>query len=233
MKEEAEYEKQLEIQVTEMEEESKNWGRKPSETCRGHELTCSPRNQGYQFHTKPSNLQSWIGESGDIGKLDQCVEALIRSHIYTVMTAMQHSYTKSVPVPGFIIWLDWDLDQIKLHPNTIKMSMPRLDIGPDGQQSEKERRLCYLRNGDNNLCLSYAIQSLRIYNDRYLSRYRLEMKEGTFPFTTGMVRYLVLTYDHPKREWIMNRLVDPVVVMDFEAEGCGHDFEAEGCSHDH
>ena len=229
MKEEAEYEKQLEIQVAEM--ESKSWGKKPSETCRGHELTCSPRNQGYQFHTKPSNLQSWIGESGDIGQLDQCVEALIRSHIYTVMTAMQHSYAKSVPVPRFITWLDWDLDQIKLHPNTIKMSMPRLDIGPDGQQSEKERRLCYLRNGDNNLCLSYAIQSLRIYNDRYLSRFGLEMKEGTFPFTTGMVRYLVLTYDHPKREWIMNRLVDPVVVMDFEAEGCGHDFEAEGCGH--
>ena len=55
------------------------------------------------------------------------------------------------------------------------------------------------------------------------------MKEGTFPFTTGMVRYSVLTHDHPKREWIMNRLVDPVVVMDFDAEGCGHDFEAEGC----
>ena len=155
----------------------------------------------------------------------------MRSHIYTVMTAMQHSYTKSVPVPRFITWLDWDLDQIKLHPNTIKMSMPRLDIGPDGQQSEKERRLCYLRNGDNNLCLSYAVQSLRIYNDSFLSRFGLKMKEGTFPFTTGMVRYLVLTYDHPKREWIMNRLVDPVVVMDFESEGCGHDFEAEGCGH--
>ena len=64
------------------------------------------------------------------------------------------------------------------------------------------------------------------------------MEEGTFPFTTGVVWYLVLTYDHSKRQWIMDRLVDPVLVMDddyLDAEGCGPNFEAvvptkpEGC----
>ena len=64
------------------------------------------------------------------------------------------------------------------------------------------------------------------------------MEEGTFPFTTGVVRYLVLTHDHPKRQWIMDRLVDPVLVMDgndLDAEGGGPNFEAvtttkpEGC----
>ena len=64
------------------------------------------------------------------------------------------------------------------------------------------------------------------------------MEEDTFPFTNGVVRYLVLTYDHSKRPWIMDRLVDPVLVMDddyLDAEGCGPNFEAvvptkpEGC----
>ena len=205
-----------------MEEESKNWGNKPSKTCNGHKANCSPRDQGYQYHCKPSNLQTWMADSGDITNLTECVEALLRSHMYTVMTAMQHAYTKLVPVPKFIIWVDWDLDQIKLHPKTTKMWMPRLEIGPDGKQQEKDRRLCYLTNGNNNLCLSYATQSLRVNSNKYISRYGLELKEGTFPFTTGVVRYLLLTYNNDRREWIMDRLVDPVVVMDIEAGGCRH-----------
>ena len=238
MKEEAEYEKHLERQVAEFEEESKTWGVKPPKTSRVQDLNCKPRDQGYQFHMKPSNLQCWIGESGDITQLTECVEGLLKSHMYTVYTAMQHAHANSVQVPRFILWLDWDLDKLKLHPNTVKMSIPRLDIGPDGQQSQKDRRLWYLRNGDHNLCLSYATQSLRIHGDQFLARYGLKMEEGTFPFTTGVVRYLVLTYDHPKRQWIMDRLVDPVLVMnddDLDAEGCGPNFEAvattkpEGC----
>ena len=139
------------------------------------------------------------------------------------MTAMQHAYTKSVPVPKFIIWVDWDLDQIKLHPQTTKMCMPRLEIGPDGKQQEKDRWLCYQTNRNNNLCLSYATQSLRVNSDKYISRYSLEMKEGAFPFTSSIpVRYLLLTYNNDRGEWIMNQLVDPVVVMDTEAGGCCH-----------
>ena len=133
---------------------------------------------------------------------------------------MQHAYTKLVPVPKFIIWVDWDLDQIKLHPKTTKMWMPRLEIGPDGKQQEKDRRLCYLTNGNNNLCLSYATQSLRVNSDKYISRYGLEMKESPFLFTSSIpVRYLLLTYTNDRREWIMNRLTDPVVVMETKAGG--------------
>ena len=43
------------------------------------------------------------------------------------------------------------------------------------------------------------------------------------------VRYLVLTYDHSKRQWIMDRLVEPVLVMDeddLDSEGCGPHFGA-------
>ena len=227
MKEEAEYEEHLERQVAEFEEESKNWGVKPSKTSRVHDPNCKPR--GYQFHMKPSNLQCWIGESGDITQLIECVEGLLRSHMYTVYTAMQHAHANAVQVPRFILWLDWDLDKLKLHPNTVKMSIPRLDIGPDGQQSQKDRKLWYLRNGDHNLALSYAIQSLRIHGDGFLGRYGLKMEEDTFPFTNGVVRYLVLTYDHSKRPWIMDRLADPVLVLDddyIDAEGCGPNFEA-------
>ena len=128
MKEEAEYEKHLERQVAEFEEESKTWGVKLPKTSRVQDLNCKPRDQGYQFHMKPSNLQCWIGESGDITQLTECVEGLLKSHIYTVYTAMQHAHANSVQVPRFILWLDWDLDKLKLHPNTVKMSMPRLDI---------------------------------------------------------------------------------------------------------
>ena len=140
------------------------------------------------------------------------------------MTAMQHAYTKLVPIPQFIVWVDWDMDQIKLHPQITKMCMDRLEIGADGKQQEKDRRLFYLTNGNSNFCLSYATQALRVNSDKYISRYGLEMKEGAFPFTTGVVRYLLLTYNNDRREWIMNRLVDPVVVMDIEAEGCRHDY---------
>ena len=164
-----------------------------------------------------------MADSGDISNLTECVEALLSSNLYTVMTAMQHAYTKLVPIPQFIIWVDWDMDQIKLHPQTTKMCMDRLEIGPDGKQQEKDRRLFYLTNGNNNLCLSYATQALRVNSDKYISRYGLEMKEGPFLFTCSIpVRYLLLTYTNDHREWIMNRLMDPVVVMDTEAGECRH-----------
>ena len=93
MKEEAEYEKHLERQVAKFEEESKNWGVKPN---RVHD-------PNYKFHMRPSNLQCWIGESGDITQLTQCVEGLLKSHLYTVYTAMQHAHANSVQVPRFIL----------------------------------------------------------------------------------------------------------------------------------
>ena len=101
--------------------------------------------------------------------------------------------------------------------------MYRLKIGADGKQQEKDRRLFYLTNGNNNFCLSYATQALRVNSDKYISRYGLEMKESPFLFTSSIpVRYLLLTYTNDCREWIMNRLTDPVVVMDNEAGGCRH-----------
>ena len=49
------------------------------------------------------------------------------------------------------------------------------------------------------------------------------MKEGPFLFMSSLpVIYLLMTYTNDRREWIMNRLTDPVVVMDTEAGGCRH-----------
>ena len=160
MKEEAEYEKHLEKQVAEFEEESKNWGVKPS---RVHDPS-------YKFHMRPNRLSPWSGLM-DITQLTQCVEGLIKSHLYTVYTAMQHAHANSVQVPSFILWLDYDLDKLKLHPNTVKMTMPRMEFGPDGQPSVKDRKLSYLKNGEHNLCLSYATQSLRFHGDEFLGEY--------------------------------------------------------------
>ena len=69
----------------------------------------------------------------------------------------------------------------------------------------------------------------RVHGDRFLEEYGLKIKEGTFSFASRVVRYLVLTYDHSKRQWIMDRLVDPVLVMnedDLDSEGCGPNFGA-------
>ena len=92
MQQEEEYEAQLEKQVQEMEEESKNWGDKqPLKTCNVHKATCSlteRKDKDYKFHCKPSNLQTWMADSGDISNITECVEALLRSHLYTTMTAM-------------------------------------------------------------------------------------------------------------------------------------------------
>ena len=118
---------------------------------------------------------------------------------------MQYCYTKRVPIPQFVVWVDWDMDKIKDHCRTTKMCMDRLEIGADGKQQEKARKLFYLTNGNSNFCLSYAIQALRVHNDEYISRYGLEMKEGPFLFTSSLpVRYLLLTYTNDRREWIMN-----------------------------
>ena len=46
MQEEAEYEAELERQVQEMEDESKNCGNKPSKTCNGHKAKLQPEGQG-------------------------------------------------------------------------------------------------------------------------------------------------------------------------------------------
>ena len=155
-----------------------------------------------------------VANSKDISNTAGCVEAVFRSHLYTTITAMQYCYTKMVPIPQFIIWIDWSMDKIKEHCQTTKMCMDRLEIGKDGKQEEKDRKLFYLTNGSSNFCLSYAIQALRVHDDEYISRYGLEMKEGPFLFTSSLpVRYLLLTYTNDRREWIMNRLTDPVMVM--------------------
>ena len=218
MREEAEYEKHLEEQVEQFEEQSKNWRVKPNRIY----------DPSYKFHMRPNRISLWSGLM-DITQLDQCVEGLIKSHLYTVYTAMQHAHANSDKVPSFIMWLDYDLDKLKLHPNTVKMTMPRMEFGPDGQPSVKDRKLSYLKNGEHNLCLSYATQSLRIHGDEFLEEYGLKMEKGTFSFASRVIRYLLLTYDHSKRQWIMDRLVEPVLVMDkddLDSEGCGPNFGA-------
>ena len=55
------------------------------------------------------------------------------------------------------------------------------------------------------------------------------MEKGTFSFASRVIRYLLLTYDHSKRQLIMDRLVEPILVMDeddFDSEGCGPNFGA-------
>ena len=94
--------------------------------------------------------------------------------------------------------------------------MNRLEIGKDGKQEEKDRKLFYLTNGSSAFCLSYAIQALQVHDDEYISRYGLEMKRDPFLFTEGKtVRYVLLTStkDSPCHECIINRLTDPLMVM--------------------
>ena len=121
-----------------------------------------------------------------------------------------------LPVTPFIIWIDWSFDKIKEHCETTKMYMERLEIGKDGKQEEKDRKLYYLTNGSSAFCLSYALQALQVHDDQYISRYGLQMKRDQFLFTQGQqVRYVLLTYtkESPFREWITNRLTEPVMVM--------------------
>ena len=216
MREEEEYEKHLEEQVAEFEEQSKSWGVKPN---RIHDPS-------YKFHMRPTKIGSWLGLM-DVTQLDQCVEGLIKSHLYTVYTAMQHAHhANPEQVPSFVMWLDYDLDKLKLHPETVKMTMPRMEFGPDGQPSVKDRKLSYLKNGEHNLCLSYATQSLRFHGDEFLGEYGLKMETGTFSFASRVIRYLLLTYDHSKKQYIMDRLMEPVLIMDED------DFDSEGCRPD-
>ena len=94
--------------------------------------------------------------------------------------------------------------------------MERVDIGEDGKQEEKERKLYYLSNDGRAFCLSYALQALQVHDDRYISRYGLQLKRDKFLFTQGkQVRYVLLTRmeDERRREWITNRLREPVMVM--------------------
>ena len=213
MKEEAEYEKYLEEQVEQFEEQSKTWGIKPNRI----------HNPSYKFHMRPIKIGSWLGLM-DVTQLDQCVEGLIKSHLYTVYTAMQHAHQANPEqVPSFVMWMDYDLDKLKIHPDTVKMTMQRMEFGQDGQPSVKDRKLNYLKHGEHNLCLSYAVQSLRFHGDEFLREYGLKMETGTFSFASRVIQYLLLTYDHSKKQYIMDRLMEPVLILDedeFDSEGC-------------
>ena len=157
-----------------------------------------------------------VAKSNDISNTAACVEAVFRSHIYITITAMQYCYTKMLPGTPFIIWVDWSLDKIKKHHETTKMFMNRVEIGKDGKQEEKDRKLLYLTNGSSAFCLSYAIQALQVHNDEYICCYGLQMKRDQFLFTEGKkVRYVLLTYtkESPFREWITKRLTEPVMIM--------------------
>ena len=110
-----------------------------------------------------------------------------------------------------ILWIDWELDAIKNHEQTMKTHMERIE---DGQK--KERKLYYFTNEGKGFFLSYALQALQIHNDRYLQRYGLKLKEAKFSFTEDQrVRYLVLTGmdDERRRDWILNKLREPVMVL--------------------
>ena len=110
-----------------------------------------------------------------------------------------------------IIWIDWDLNKIKDQGQTTKTHMERVE---DGQK--KERKLYYLTNEGNAFFLSYPLQALQINNDRYLSRYGLQLKQDKFSFTQDQrVRYVLLTRmdDERRRDWILNKLREPVMVL--------------------
>ena len=84
----------------------------------------------------------------------------------------------------------------------------------DGQK--KERKLYHLSNDGNAFFLSYPLQALQIHDDRYLSRYGLQLKQDKFLFTQGKrVRYVLLTRmeDERRRDWITNKLREPVMVL--------------------
>ena len=140
MQQEDEYEEQLEKEVQEMEEKSKQLGyRHPSNTCTTHKATYSlteRKDKAYKFNCKTSTLQTMVANSKDISNTAGCVEAVFRSHLYTTITAMQYCYTKMVTIPQFVVWVDWDMDKIKEHCQTTKMCMDRLEIG----KTESNRR---------------------------------------------------------------------------------------------
>ena len=84
----------------------------------------------------------------------------------------------------------------------------------DGQK--KERKLHLLSNDGKAFFLSYALQALQVHDDRYLSRYGLQLKQDKFLFTQGKrVRYVLLTRmeDERRRDWITNKLREPVMVL--------------------
>ena len=213
MREEEEYEKHLEEQVTEFEEQSKTWGVKPNRV----------HNPSYKFHMRPIKVGSWLGLL-EVTQLDQCVEGLIKSHLYTIYTAMQYAHqVNPEQVPSFVIWMDYDLDKLKLHPGTVKMTMQRMELGSDGEPSIKDRKLSYLRNGEHSYALSYCMQSLRFNGDEFLREYGLKMETGTFAFASRVIRYLLMKYDHSTKQHIMDSLMEPVLILDedeFDSEGC-------------
>ena len=213
MREEEEYEKHLEEQVTEFEEQSKTWGVKPNRI----------HNPSYKFHMRPIKIGSWLGLM-DVTQLDQCVEGLIKSHLYTVYTAMQYAHqVNPEQVPNFVIWMDYDLDKLKLHQGTVKMTMQRMELGSDGEPAMKERKLSYLRNGEHSYALSYCMQSLRFKGDEFLRDYGLKMETGTFAFARRVIRYLQMKYDHSTKQHIMDSLMEPILTLDedeLDSEGC-------------
>ena len=110
-----------------------------------------------------------------------------------------------------IIWIDWDLNKIKDHDQTTKTHMERVE---DGQK--KERKLHLLSNDGKAFFLSHALQALQVHDDIYLSRYGLQLKQDKFLFIQGKrVRYVLLTRmeDERRRDWITNKLREPVMVL--------------------
>ena len=211
VREEEEYERYLEEQVAEFEEQSKTWRVKPNRV----------HNPSYKFHMRPIKVGSWLGLL-EVTQLDQCVETLIKSHLHTIFTAMQYAYqVNPEQVPTFVIWMDYDLEKLKLHQGTVKMTMQRMELGSDGEPVMKDRKLNYLRNGEHSYALSYCMQSLRFQGDEFLREYGLKMETGTFAFANRVIKYLLMKYDHSTQQHIMNSLMEPVLILDEdESEGC-------------
>ena len=189
-RQERDYFNQLEQETQEKEEESAQWcPQHPSNRGTKHGATNCLRGKNgkaYKFNCITSNLDQ-LAYTSDISNAAACVEALFRSHMYMAITTMQWCDTKMQPDFNMIIWIDWDLNKIKDHGQTTKTHMERVE---DGQK--KERKLYHLSNDGKAFFLSYALQALQVHDDRYISRYGLQLKRDKFLFTQGkQVRYVL------------------------------------------
>ena len=60
------------------------------------------------------------------------------------------------------------MDKIKKHHETTKMFMNRVEIGKDGKQEEKDRKLFYLTNGSSAFCCPMLF---KLYKSMMMSTY--------------------------------------------------------------
>ena len=207
VREEEEYERHLEAQVAEYEEQSKTWG-------------INQKPPSYKFNMRPIRVGSWLGLL-EVQQLDQCIETLIKSHLYTIHTAMLYAHqVNPEQVPNFVIWMDYDLERLKIHPGTVKRTMQRMEWGSKGEPVMKDRKLSYLRNGEHSYALSYCMQSLRFKGDEFLREYGLKMETATFAFSSKKIKYLLMKYDPSTQQHIINSLMEPIMTLEDESEGC-------------